>query len=257
MIFRIHKHDSGFTQIDNRLLEDERLSWKARGLLAYLLSRPENWRVESNALAEIGPDGRDSVRSGLAELEAHGYLVYTKQQDEKGLWTTVSHVYENPADAAENPQPETENPSSVPPAETDERAGRSEDGLTDVGKPVPKELKTEEQDEKIQTFSHAASQRAPDWGEFASLGEQIEVLAEGVPDSLAAKIRTQLLDPQFWKSVDAVTVGTKVFYDVELKRYVAWLLTKPGTRQHKNLRKGFLSWVKEAIRIDQRKRKAS
>ena len=67
-----------YTIISKVPLEDGRLSWKARGLLSYLLSKPDNWTVVVAHLVKEAPDGRDSVRAGLRELEDAGYcLLYT------------------------------------------------------------------------------------------------------------------------------------------------------------------------------------
>ncbi|AWY05308.1 helix-turn-helix DNA binding domain protein [Microbacterium phage Cinna] len=68
-----------FAQIANAALRDKRLSWKARGLLAYLLSHREGWRTSVARLEREAPDGRDSVRAGLNELIEHGYV--TRSED--------------------------------------------------------------------------------------------------------------------------------------------------------------------------------
>lgn len=92
MIIRIQKHDNPFVQIDKRPLSDERLSWKARGLLAYLLSKPDKWEVNiSDLVNRSQKDGRESVQAGLKELRELGYaeLVTTR---EKGKLTGKSWV---------------------------------------------------------------------------------------------------------------------------------------------------------------------
>lgn len=63
-----------FTIISNAALRDERLSWKARGLLAYLLSMDTGWETSVRRLATVSPDGKTVVETALAELEAAGYL---------------------------------------------------------------------------------------------------------------------------------------------------------------------------------------
>lgn len=63
-----------FTIISNHALRDERLTWKARGLLAYLLSMDTGWVTSVRRLAEVGPDGTTAVESALNELETFGYL---------------------------------------------------------------------------------------------------------------------------------------------------------------------------------------
>lgn len=65
---------NGFTQISNIMLEDNRLSWKAKGLLAYMLSRPNNWKITKTDLYNRATEGRDAMQKGLNELKECGYL---------------------------------------------------------------------------------------------------------------------------------------------------------------------------------------
>jgi hypothetical protein len=81
MILHIHKRDCPYVQIDKRPLEDERLSWKAKGILAYLLSKPPGWEVRREDIENHGTDGREAVQSGLADLAAHGYASLENIQD--------------------------------------------------------------------------------------------------------------------------------------------------------------------------------
>lgn len=87
-----------FLVIDNRAcVEDQRLSWKARGLLIYLLSKPDHWEVRESQLVAAAPDGLGAVRSGLAELEAVGYLVRRWLRSEEGTFSgRKSVVYDTP-----------------------------------------------------------------------------------------------------------------------------------------------------------------
>lgn len=95
MIVRAPRYDR-FTVLPNQALRDDRLSWKARGLLAFLLSQTEGWRVSSATLAKQAPDGIHAIRAGLRELEDHGYLVRQKHQDHAGRWRTDSIIYDLP-----------------------------------------------------------------------------------------------------------------------------------------------------------------
>ncbi len=71
----IHKeHRCNYTQIDNDLLSDRSISWKAKGLLCYLLSKPEGWNVVINDLVNRSTDGHESIRSAMRELRKYGYL---------------------------------------------------------------------------------------------------------------------------------------------------------------------------------------
>jgi hypothetical protein len=70
---------TNFTQISNEVLLDERLSFKARGILALLLSRPKNWKIYIDEIIERSDlDGKHSVRTGFKELKTFGYLELVK-----------------------------------------------------------------------------------------------------------------------------------------------------------------------------------
>lgn len=95
MIVRRQRRDR-FTIVDNGAIEDDRLSFKALGLLAYLLSRPDGWRASYRQLATVRRDGEASVRSALKELELAGYMTRTRMRCEGGKFTWVSVVQETP-----------------------------------------------------------------------------------------------------------------------------------------------------------------
>lgn len=60
--------------IHRAALRDARLSWGARGLFAFLWDLPSNWRPNVAHLVGMGPEGRDSVRARIGELEKLGAL---------------------------------------------------------------------------------------------------------------------------------------------------------------------------------------
>ena len=79
---RIAKRDR-FTVVDQRTVNDDRLSFRARGILVWLLDKSDGWRVDSEQLAAAAKEGRDAVRTALNELVAAGYIVRIKEQDER------------------------------------------------------------------------------------------------------------------------------------------------------------------------------
>jgi hypothetical protein len=85
-----------FTSIANEALEDARLSFRARGLLAWLLSKPDGWTVNSESIVDSGAEGRDAIRTALNELEKVGYLLRENVRNDKGQWISVSTIYESP-----------------------------------------------------------------------------------------------------------------------------------------------------------------
>lgn len=93
--FRIIRRNR-FTTVDQQTVNDPRLSYRALGILVWLLDKPDDWTCRSNAIAEDRPEGRDAVRAALNELVDAGYLVRVKRQDEQGHWITTTLVYERP-----------------------------------------------------------------------------------------------------------------------------------------------------------------
>lgn len=63
-----------FTQIKNQALRDEELSWKARGILAYLTSLSSDWVVYKSEIMKHSIDKKDSFYSGWNELKQAGYI---------------------------------------------------------------------------------------------------------------------------------------------------------------------------------------
>jgi hypothetical protein len=104
-----------FTVLDNALILDQRLSWKALGLLTYLLSLPPNFRLYLSFLGKLRPTKRDATRTGLRELEDAGYLSITVERDPSGRFLSnawyVSDLPMSPATPQE--QPCTENPNTA------------------------------------------------------------------------------------------------------------------------------------------------
>ena len=94
------KKNNNFTVLDNKTIKDPALSWKATGLLCYLLSLPDNWKVISEHLASVKTDGITVVRSSLSELEEAGYIRRYRVQI-KGIPVYVCDIAEYPYDFPE------------------------------------------------------------------------------------------------------------------------------------------------------------
>lgn len=79
------KRDSHFTILKNDVLRDKRLSYKARGLLAYMLSFDDDWTFYTATLINHSEkDGKDSINTGLKELINFGYLIKEQKRDNEG-----------------------------------------------------------------------------------------------------------------------------------------------------------------------------
>lgn len=105
---RVAKRDR-FTTLDRRTVNDGRLSFRARGVLLWVLDKPDDWETNSTAIAEAGLEGRDAVRTALNELSALGYLNRQKLQDKAGKWRTEWTMHEVPP-TPRNPAPDNRAP---------------------------------------------------------------------------------------------------------------------------------------------------
>lgn len=63
-----------FTQIPNDLLRNPEISGKAKSIQCILLSNKDGWKSYINGLKNFMSEGETAIRSGLGELEQHGYL---------------------------------------------------------------------------------------------------------------------------------------------------------------------------------------
>lgn len=100
-IHRIKKHET-FTRIENETLRDPLLTFKATGLLAFMLSRPDDWHFFIEELARAKTDGEFSVRSAMIELIDRGYVVREEVREEGRIVAYLVHVYERPRKSKKN-----------------------------------------------------------------------------------------------------------------------------------------------------------
>jgi hypothetical protein len=87
-----------FGAVPNELLNNPDISFKAKGLYAYLNSKPDNWDFSVEGIASQVKEGIDSVRAGIHELEKFGYLKRVKYQNEKGFWEIDYMLFEDPTE---------------------------------------------------------------------------------------------------------------------------------------------------------------
>lgn len=86
-----------FVMIERIIFEDDGLSWRAKGLLGYLLSRPDNWSVCVADLVNRSTDGRDSCYAALKELGEAGYISKEAKTAEAGRFAGYDYlVHESP-----------------------------------------------------------------------------------------------------------------------------------------------------------------
>lgn len=93
-IIRIKK-ENRYSVISNAPLNDKALSWEARGVMAYLLTKPDGWECRNYDLVNQGPAGKHIIQRVLKELQEAGYIYrYRKSDGRKIEW--ITEIYETP-----------------------------------------------------------------------------------------------------------------------------------------------------------------
>ena len=75
---------------------DIRLSLKAKGVMYYLLSKPDGWRGYVYDILKFTPCGKKSVQTALRQLREFGYVELIKERDEIGNITSYYKIYDEP-----------------------------------------------------------------------------------------------------------------------------------------------------------------
>lgn len=185
-----------FAQIPNAILRDYRLSWRARGLLAELLSYPADYLISVDELVKRArrvsgaTEGRDAMRAAVRELKAVGYIVSTKRQDARGRWVTEVEVTDDPAYDMPNPPL------------ADVSAGHTDDGIPGVGEPgvgEPGDITNTEENTDTNTSSSSSSSNTRASEVAVSTKEEEE-------EQQAERLVNSAL--QLWNSAHARPTGT-------------------------------------------------
>lgn len=102
---------TNFTVVPNYLTEDTSMSWKAKGMLVYLLGRPHDWEINIPHLSTVSTDGESATRSGFSELEEAGYAYRVRHTNDVGQIVSWSvYVRQDKNDPWPFENPDMENP---------------------------------------------------------------------------------------------------------------------------------------------------
>lgn len=221
MIIRTPIRDR-YVVIAKNALEDERLSWKARGILAYLLTKPDHWQVYVKQLAGAGPDGRTAVLSALRELEECGYLVRRQGHKDDGTFDRPDiEIHESPQVATEVGKPDC----GADQGEPAKVQVATEVGLTATGKPAPSEegrevsndllsLPSPEPSEErrvldaIDLIAHRRVQRARHRTRITSVTAYHAAVLADVSAELSAELARRAAMNPTWTADDLATMLT-------------------------------------------------
>ena len=114
-VFRVERN-TGYTVMSNHHLRNKELTLKAKGLLSQMLSLPEDWDYTLAGLSHINREKIDAIREAVRELERAGYIVRSRERDEKGRLRGADYViYEQPQLTPTPDFPTLENPTQEKP----------------------------------------------------------------------------------------------------------------------------------------------
>ena len=129
-VFRVERN-RGYTVMSNHHLRNRDLTLKAKGLLSQMLSLPDNWDYTLAGLSHINREKIDAIREAVRELEKAGYIVRSRERDEKGRLRGADYIiYEQPqppvSDLPTLENPTLENPTLEKPTQLNKDISRTD-----------------------------------------------------------------------------------------------------------------------------------
>jgi hypothetical protein len=158
-IIRVRKDkENPFAQVPRALIEDTTLTWQARGVLTYLVSKPSDWQVQVTDLINQGDLGRAAIYGVLKELEAHGYITRRQNTLAGRFGATEYTVYEAPlhnasprADSPYTAEPLTEKPYTADRTLSNKEVSTNKDSTNNESSRAKRASKTIDLPEDLST----------------------------------------------------------------------------------------------------------
>lgn len=259
------KRRSNFTTVNNDYLQDVLLSWKAKGMITYIMSLPEEWNLNISDLKNRSKDGRDATANGIKELIENGYCSREKKRNESGMFVG----YEYHVSDCKDFEPQTENTFSGSPS--------TENPVSDslvTENPVsenPSLINTNSNNETIISNTnsidtpHDGASLFPDLDK-QKIEEQKRLEAEKLADEEAKKRTTLFRNSDVFKMVnfDIVPADYSVFEKcfsgdeytkIDLVYYFHSVSDWSDQRNMKRTKMGWLATIRNFIRGDIEKNK--
>ncbi len=185
------KHTVHFTTLPNSLLRDKKLSFRARGVLAMVLSNAEEWEVTQVWLRDQGPEGKQAVAASLRELEVEGYAVFAQERNKAGVFVrSVWTFHDAPVEQAQRTNATTPKGQRKPVADNplagNPVSGEPVGGLSDTKKEQPPEALSKEPAPAaaVPTF---ATLFVEQWSAAYETDRHVKYVFSGAKDGSAVK----------------------------------------------------------------------
>ncbi len=92
---KLTKQSVPYGMVPNLLLNDNKISLKAKGLFSFMQSKPDGWNFSVEKISFQCKESKSAISEGLRELENFGFLVRKKQQTGSGFVVDY-HIYFTP-----------------------------------------------------------------------------------------------------------------------------------------------------------------
>jgi len=168
------KRKANYTVIPNEMLNNPELSFKAKAILFYLLSKPDKWSVYLSQLAKASTDGYESVVSGMNELIANRY-VFRKPCSGANPGGWEYFVYDEPQSDEEFPL--VDSPTRE---------------ITDSGKPTTNKERLDKVSKEIKEKTES-TKRKPKLADDAFINELIRLNPDKDVEREVQKAKTWIL----------------------------------------------------------------
>ena len=112
-----------YTKLPNELLNDQTLSWKAKGLFCFMASKKDSYNFTMRSIAKQFIDGKAAIYSAMDELKDRGWVSYYRNLDGTGkyiLYTTLETTLTPDPDNQDEPKPDPDNQDEPHPDNQDE-----------------------------------------------------------------------------------------------------------------------------------------
>lgn len=190
-IIRAPRPEANFYLLNKGISEDARLSWAARGLLIFLLGKPDHWEISvahlrGETAKSAKPTGRDGVYALLQELISAGYVSRRQERSESGVLGENNYlVSETPLPDQPLPAlPETAQPYTAEPTlvSIDSKQGLKESVRTE--KPMSKTELAEGFDRFYKLYPRRQKRPAAElaWQKLGPTSEQQDVILQALAE---------------------------------------------------------------------------
>ena len=114
-----------YVKIPNNLVNDNTISWKAKGLFCHMASKPDNYNFTVRSLASQFPDGKSAIFAALDELKERGWITYLKRSNGQGKYKLETSL-EPESDNQYEAMPESDNRTEADQPQSDNRTKEGE-----------------------------------------------------------------------------------------------------------------------------------